>query len=99
MTFNETMTSYKKRLEFKIIGLENCSKGINDGNAPSVDSVNANDEIYFIFVIYLCIALVILVPVVVWLIRKKWNAYTKSRQEAAHVDFAHPECSQKMQLD
>lgn len=93
MALNLTMTSYmyKKRSEFRIIGQENYGTGIDDNSthAPTGDSFNSSNEIYFIFVIYLCIALVILV----WLVRRRWNAQTESRQEAGHVDFDPPECS------
>lgn len=91
MMLNLTRTSYKKGQEFKIIGLGNYSTGKDDKitQAPTVDYVDTPDKIYLIFVIYLCIALLILV----WLVRKRWNAKTKSRQDAGHVDSAPPECS------
>lgn len=79
MALNLTMASYMKKnsSEFRIIGQENYDIGIDDTSthAPTGDSVNSSNGIYFIFVIYLCIALVILV----WFVRKRWNAQTESR--------------------
>lgn len=87
MALNLTMTSYmnKKRSEFRIIGQENYGTGIEDNSthAPTGDSVNSSNGIYFIFVIYLCITLVILV----WLGRRRWNAQTESRQEEECIDI------------
>lgn len=61
----------KKRLEFRIIGQENYGIGIEDNSIYVLigDFVNLLNGIYFIFVIYFCIILVILV----WLGRRRWN--------------------------
>lgn len=92
MALNLTMARYMKKnsSEFRIIGQENYDIGIDDTSthAPTGDSVNSSNGIYFIFVIYLCITLVILV----WLGRRRWNAQTESRQEEGHFDFDPPEC-------
>lgn len=89
MMLNLARTSYKNKSEFTIIGLRNYSTGIDDKSthAPTGDSVIIYDEAYFIFVIYICIALIILV----WFASRRWNAKTESRQETGHVDFAPPE--------
>lgn len=86
---NQTMYQYNKMSEVRIIGLENSNNGIGDRstNAPFADSVNTYDEIYLIFVIYLCLALAILSAVMLWFVRKRWNEHTKSHQEARHVDL------------
>lgn len=66
-------------LEFRIIGLENINNGIGDRsiNVLFVDFVNMYDEIYLIFVIYFCFVLVILLVVMLWFVRKRWNEYMK----------------------
>lgn len=66
-------------LEFRIIGLENFNNGIGDRsiNVLFVDFVNMYDEIYLIFVIYFCFVLVILLVVMLWFVRKRWNEYMK----------------------
>lgn len=69
-----------KMSDFTIIGRrDNSSSKQYDTGIQSEDTSSGS---HFLFVIYLSIALVILVAVVVWSVRKRWNDRTKALQDA-----------------